>query len=101
MNRVRMHAGARQELLEAADWYDERQPGMGRRLRLEVRGIGGRIATAPEQGNPHLYGTRRFILDRFPFSTVYITLDALGHIVAVAHHSRKPGYWRKRLKDIR
>lgn len=47
------------------------------------------------------YGTRRFILNRFPFSTMYLTLDATGHIVAVAHHSRKPGYWRKRLKDIR
>jgi toxin ParE1/3/4 len=100
VNHVRMHAAARRELLDASDWYDERTPGAGRRLKAEVREIGTRIATAPEQGSPHLYGTRRFILNRFPFSTVYLTLDATGHIVAVAHHSRKPGYWRKRLKDI-
>jgi hypothetical protein len=96
-----MHPAARLELLEAADWYDEQKRGTGRRLRQDVKEIGTRIAMAPEQGSPHLYGTRRFILHRFPFSTVYLTLDALGHIIAVAHHSRKPGYWRRRLKEIR
>ncbi|HST59782.1 MAG TPA: type II toxin-antitoxin system RelE/ParE family toxin [Longimicrobium sp.] len=101
MKRIRMHAAARQELFEAADWYDERRPGTGRRLRVEVGEIRARIASAPEQGSPHLYGTRRFILQRFPYSTVYLTLDDYGHIIAVAHQSRKPGYWRKRLKDIR
>jgi hypothetical protein len=54
---------------------------------------------APEQGSPYLYGTRRFILLRFPYSTVYLSLE-VGHIVAVAHQSRRPGYWRKRLRSI-
>lgn len=60
-----------------------------------------RVATAPGQGTPHLYGTRRFILPRSPYGTVHVTLDEYGHIVAIAHQSRTPGYWRKRLEDIR
>lgn len=95
-----MHAAARRELFEAADWYDRDTPGAGKRLKGEVRHIGSRIRSAPQQGSPYLYGTRRFVLQRFPFSTVYLTLDAEGYIVAVAHHRRKPGYWRRRLKDV-
>lgn len=33
-------------------------------------------------------------------AAVYLTLDAEGYIVAVAHHRRKPGYWGRRLKDV-
>lgn len=96
---VRMHPAARRELFEAGDRYDRDNPGTGLRLRREVREIGLRIATAPEQGSPYLHGTRRFLLHRFPFSTVYLTLER-GCIVAVAHHRRKPGYWRRRLNEI-
>jgi toxin ParE1/3/4 len=64
-----------------------------------VCGTADRIAMGPQQGSPYLYGTRRFVLQRFPFSTVYVSL-AQGYIIAIAHHRRKPGYWRRRLKDI-
>jgi hypothetical protein len=94
-----MHAAARTELLEAADRYDRDTLGTGLRLKEEVREIGVRIATAPQQGSPYLHGTRRFVLQRFPFSTVYLML-VQGYIVAIAHHKRKPGYWRRRLRDI-
>jgi plasmid stabilization system protein ParE len=100
VNGVRVHAAARRELLDASDWYDERTPGAGWRLRAEVRQIGNRITGSPEGGTPYLYGTRRYVLTRFPYSTVYLALDASGYIVAVAHHRRRPGYWRRRLKDV-
>jgi hypothetical protein len=73
-----MHAAARRELFEAAERYDRDTPGAGKRLRYEVRHVGTRIRLAPHQGSPYLYGTRRFVLQRFPFSTVYLTLDAEG-----------------------
>ncbi len=95
-----MHAAARRELLRAAAWYGRRTPGTGKRLKEEVRHIGTRIASAPQEGSPHIYGTRRFFLQRFPYSTVYLTLNSEGYIVAVAHHARNPEYWRKRLDDI-
>jgi toxin ParE1/3/4 len=99
MRRVRFHAIARRELTAAIDHAERERPGRGGRLRAEVDRTILRIADAPDQGSPYLYGTRRFVLQHFPYSTVYLTLEA-GYIVAVAHHRRKPGYWRKRLRSI-
>jgi toxin ParE1/3/4 len=73
--------------------------GRGMRLEAEVEHTAERIVSAPEQGSPHMYGTRRFVLLHFPYSTVYLTLE-VGYIVAVAHHRRRPGYWRRRLRSI-
>lgn len=39
---------------------------------------------------------RRFILQRFPFSIVYLDDPDLVTIIAVAHSKRKPGYWKSR-----
>lgn len=97
--RVRFHPAARREYAAAIRYANREWPGRGKRLQDEVERTAGRIAETPEQGSPYLYGTRRFILRRFPYSTVYITLER-GFIVALAHHSRRPGYWRKRLQSI-
>lgn len=100
MRRVRFHALARRELDAATAWYDNQVPGAGKRLLDEIDGTLRRIASAPEHGSPHLYGTRRLVLEHFPYSNVYLALDHLCHIIAIAHHRRRPGYWRKRLKSI-
>jgi hypothetical protein len=47
-------------------------------------------AKLPTAG-PHLHGTRRFVLDRFPFSIVYLDTAEFVNIVAVAHGKPKPG----------
>jgi hypothetical protein len=91
---------AQRELGAAVARCDRERPGTGKLLREEVEDTALRIATAPLQGSPYLFGTRRFILHRSPYSTVYVTLES-GYVVAVAHFKRKPGYWRRRLKDIR
>ena len=33
---------------------------------------------------------------KFPFSLIYSVEGSLIWIIAVAHQSRRPGYWRKR-----
>lgn len=38
-------------------------------------------------------------LRRFPFSIVYVALTELIYIVAIAHGSREPGYWKLRIQD--
>lgn len=97
--RVRFHPAARREYAAAIRHANTELPGRGQRLQAEVERTADRIAHVPEQGSSYLYGTPRFILHRFPYSTVYVRLEK-GYIVAVAHHSRKPGYWRKRLRSI-
>ncbi len=34
--------------------------------------------------------------DSFPFSLVYVVRGEILFVVAVAHQSRRPGYWRGR-----
>jgi toxin ParE1/3/4 len=55
------------------------------------------IVDAPLRWPAYLYGTRRFVLQRFPFSIVYLDDPDLVTIIAVAHAKRKPGYWKERL----
>jgi hypothetical protein len=50
-------------------------------------------------GPSFLFGRCRYVMKRFPFVVVYrVTTDRI-EIIAVAHGSRKPGYWKKRLAN--
>jgi hypothetical protein len=40
---------------------------------------------------------RQYILTRFPYSIVYVEETDLIRVLALAHHRRKPGYWKSRL----
>lgn len=97
---ARVHPLAWRELDRAAKRCERERPGSAKRLKDEARRTFLRVATAPLQGSPYLFGTRRFVLTRFPYSTVYVALDEHGHVIAVPHHKRRPGYWRRRLRDV-
>ncbi|HSS65741.1 MAG TPA: hypothetical protein VLS27_15020 [Gammaproteobacteria bacterium] len=49
-------------------------------------------------GAAGLRGAKRLILKRFPYDVVVRELADEVVVVAVAHHSRRPGYWRGRLR---
>jgi len=40
--------------------------------------------------------TRRFPLRRFPYSIIYQVKPEEIRVIALAHQSRRPGYWRGR-----
>jgi plasmid stabilization system protein ParE len=88
---------AREEFLVAAQHYDAAAPGLGYDFIAAVERAVARIGTFPDHGSPHLLGTRRVVLPRFPFSVVYLPEREAVLVVAVAHHSRRPGYWRDRV----
>ncbi len=95
---------AEEELLAASDWYEEQQEGLGLRFRNEAERTSGRIEERPRIGAPWTYsvvppGVRRLRLRTFPFHLVYVEEPRLV-IVAVAHMSRRPGYWRHRLRQV-
>ena len=58
-----------------------------------------RLRAGPSTGAPFLRGTRRILLDRYPFSIVFRERLHDIQIIAVAHAKRRPGYWTKRLKQ--
>jgi len=59
-----------------------------------------RAIAYPDRGSPYVFGTRRIILTRFPYSVVYVARPDRTAIIGIAHHRRRPGYWQKRLKSI-
>jgi toxin ParE1/3/4 len=87
--------------VEAASWYEARQSGLGSALLdLTDKAIetleSGVLPTSPVPGVKSLKGARRILLRRFPYSiVVYEGKDEIV-IVAFAHNSRRPGYWRSR-----
>lgn len=54
------------------------------------------IAEFPGVGTATSRGRRLFPIGRYPFSILYRVEDGAIRISAIAHHSRRPGYWRKR-----
>jgi toxin ParE1/3/4 len=95
----RFHPQAWSELEAADDWYRERSAESGIRFLSAVYDGLERIAVAPLRWPRHFHGTRRLILHRFPFSIIYRdepSADSVS-VVAIAHHKRKPGYWKIRM----
>jgi len=54
------------------------------------------ISEFPGVGTATPKGRRLFPIGRYPFSVLYRVDENVILIGAVAHHSRRPGYWKKR-----
>lgn len=55
-----------------------------------------RVRKHPEIGESLARGERRLLLRRFPYKLIYRPHADRIFIVAVAHHKRRDGYWRRR-----
>ena len=55
-----------------------------------------RISTHPEAGAPLASEFRKRIVSEFPYNIIYRVWEDYIYLVAVAHHHRRPGYWRDR-----
>ena len=95
--RVRLHPEARAELREARRWYFERSPLSATAFAHVIDNAVSRIAEAPMRYPLAEHGTRKLVLQRFPFNIFYRPGESEIVIVAVAHHKRRPRYWRHRI----
>lgn len=93
---VRFHPAARMELREARLWYEERSPLSAVAFAQEVDGAVSRIAETPMRYPMAEHGTRRVVLQRFPYNVFYRVGTEEIVVVAVAHQKRRPGYWSGR-----
>jgi len=99
---VRLSSAAARELTEAAEWYEARQPGLGGRLLDQVEAGLAAIRERPASfpvllDSPPDLEIRRMLLPRFPYALIFIELPDHFRVVAVAHTSRRSGYWLDRL----
>jgi plasmid stabilization system protein ParE len=93
----RFHPEAREDFRDAMHWYRSRSVIASAEFRRTVSDAIRHISQAPHRWPQYLHGTRRLVLDRFPFSVIYLNDPDLVTIIAVAHSKRKPGYWKHRV----
>jgi hypothetical protein len=99
VKRARFVAPARQEFLIEVAYYSEAQTGLGKRFASAVEEALARALAFPLAGPAGPANTRRVFLKDFPFSLIYRP-DTEGVVVfALAHHSRRPGYWQSRVQE--
>lgn len=93
MRRVRILEQAAEEAIEAAAWYEHERLGLGIEFAHAVNAaidlLEDEIVPLTKMpGAAGARGVKRLVLKRFPYDIV----------VAIAHQSRCPGYWRNRLR---
>jgi plasmid stabilization system protein ParE len=91
-----IHEVAEVEINEAADFYDLEGPGLGLAFIDEIQRALQRIVEFPDAA-PLIRGpVRKRIVSKFPYSLIYSVGANQIRILAVAHHKRRPFYWRGR-----
>jgi len=95
--KIEFHEEAALESEAALDWYLERSPLAASKFADAISRGMDMIVEAPRRWPMGNHGTRRFILQRFPFAIVYRELPSTIQVLAIAHARRKPGYWKQRL----
>jgi plasmid stabilization system protein ParE len=91
------HPAAIEEAVLAARWYHERSPLAAARFVAELNEAIDRILEAPHRWPRSARGTHKLKLPCFPFLVIYREVEESVLILAVAHGSRRPGYWKSRL----
>jgi toxin ParE1/3/4 len=92
-----LHPEAREDLREAAEFYRNNAGlALSQSLLAEFEHSVNLLLEHPRLGGKWRCGKRRFVMKHFPFGIIYTLVGDQLRILAVAHHSRGPGYWRQR-----
>ena len=98
MNPLVIHPAARREMFAAADFYEGCCPGLGREFTDNTEKAFAEILARPLSFPAYkTTGTRKCLAHRFPYLIFFVQRRDDVWVVAVAHASRKPGYWKDRL----
>lgn len=95
--RVILEHEAEQEMLAAAEYYDEQQNGLGADFLDEVDVATDAIGRAPQRYGFYGRPIRSIALERFPYRLLFAVETDRVVVVAVMHLHRRPGYWKHRL----
>jgi len=94
--RHEFHPEARTEYLHAASYYEERQTGLGTRFTIEIENTIQRMVEVPHRWQKFEGEIHRCLAHRFPYGVLYSIEKDHVLVLAIMHHSRKPGYWQTR-----
>jgi toxin ParE1/3/4 len=100
--RLPFHPDALIELDQAVAWLERERAGFGSILFEEVVRKIEQASRFPRSGAPVLgfdarYDVRKLVVNRFRYVVITAMIEDELTVIAVAHTSRAPGYWRDRL----
>jgi plasmid stabilization system protein ParE len=96
MAEVVIAAPALKEFADSLQWYAERSVRAAEKFEAEFDRLVEAIGTSPEKF-PRLDQRHRYVLmRRYPFQMIYRQHNEVVEVIAVAHTSRRPGYWSDR-----
>jgi len=101
MSGVAFDPDARAEFLAAVEYYEEYQPGLGRRFRTVVEAELDAMDAMPFRYRVLHAPFRRCLVPKFPYAIIFVIEPDFILVVAVAHAKRKPGFWHDRTKRHR
>jgi toxin ParE1/3/4 len=94
---VQYEPAAREEVIAAARWYAEvAGDDVAEAFDFELHSAVQLLVQMPQLGTPGISKTRNLRLNGFPYTLHYRSTNETITILAVAHQSRLPGYWRSR-----
>lgn len=100
---LRILRAAQKEAEQAAEWYEDKRPGLGEEFLQELDAVYVKIEEHPHRPlriNLPGFESREFhrmLLGRFPYKVIFEVTDKEVIVLAVAHTRRKPNYWASRL----
>ncbi len=94
--RLVVRDAAEADVLDAALWYEQRSPGLGREFLAAVDATLSEIAAMPKR-YPLVRGeARRALLRRFPYGIYFVASPGLVSVIACLHARREPRRWQER-----
>lgn len=96
----RLHQKAHEEYLDAYEWYELRQAGLGTRFMQSVETTLAQISNHPEYFSKRKGNYRAVKVKRFPYSIVYefFPRKQFIHIASIYHGKRNPAKKYRRIK---
>ena len=94
--QLSFNAAALRELQEADAFYRKERPALGDAFLDEVERALAQIRELPRSCPLVRRTVRKKLLRRFPYAVLYSVQSQEIRILAIAHHKRRPFYWRGR-----
>lgn len=91
------HPEAEAELLQAIEYYERQEIGLGYDFAIEIHEAIQNIRSHPHAWKKLTKDIRSCIINRFPYAVIYSQQDEAVFILAIMHCHRNPDYWRKRV----
>jgi plasmid stabilization system protein ParE len=90
---------AEDEFIDAANYYDRQDDGLGECFAMHIQVAIARICGNPLMPRCFDDECRKVKADKFPYVNIYYVESEKIHIASIMHTSRHPDYWKSRLKN--